>query len=82
MMLPGTAYLKIGVAVAIAGGLAVSHLTVYNYGKKVERTRQLERSVEVLRDRLEVDDAIVNMDDRALCIELGGLPDECASIGM
>lgn len=65
---------------ALGGFLAVAAIVtgIYTYayqrGATAERTAILERSVEVLRERNEIDDQIRNMDDSALCRALGGVP--------
>lgn len=68
--------------VVVLGILTYSHRFAYQAGRQVERAAILTRSVEVLRERNAVDDQIRNMDGAALCRALGGLPDECAGIGM
>lgn len=56
--------------------------TAYQAGRDAERTAALTNSVEILRKRSAIDDKIKGMDDRQLCLALGGLPDECASLGL
>ena len=77
-------FVRIGAGAVI--GAAVVFTPAYLIGKSdgraSERAAILTRSVEVLRERNAVDGQIRNMDGAALCRALGGLPDECASIGM
>lgn len=71
----------VGIVAALAM-LTWSHTHAYRAGRAAERTEILARSVEILRERNATDDEIKGMDDRQLCLALGGLPDECASIGL
>jgi len=68
--------------VAVMGLLTFSHVKAYRAGAASERQAVLARSVDVLRERNATDDQIRNMDDAGLCVALGGLPDECAGLGM
>ncbi|MFC5385210.1 hypothetical protein ACFPLB_04420 [Aquamicrobium segne] len=61
-------------------GLAWVH--GYRAGAASERTAVLSRSIDVLRERNKVDDQIKGMDDARLCRALGGMPDECAGLGL
>lgn len=77
-------FVRLGAGAVI--GAAVVFTPAYLIGKSdgraSERAAILTRSVEVLRERNATDDQIRNMDDAGLCRALGGLPDECTSIGM
>lgn len=73
----------------VLGALAVAFMLLsiawihgHQRGAASERTAILTRSIDVLRERTKVDDQIRDMDSARLCRELGGLPDECASIGL
>lgn len=68
--------------IAVLGLLTYSHRFAYQAGRQIERAAILTRSVEVLRERNATDDQIKGMDAAALCRALGGLPDECTSIGL
>lgn len=68
--------------VAALGLLTWSHLAAYRAGEDAARAEVLARSVEILRERNATDDEIRNVDDAALCAALGGLPDECAGLGL
>jgi hypothetical protein len=76
--------LKLGTGAVL--GAAVVSVPVYLYGKadgrQLERAASLTRSVESLRERNATDDQVRNMDSTALCRALGGLPDECAGLGL
>lgn len=71
---------------ALAGaGIVVALVTgalwyAYQRGAESERLDAMRKSVEVLRERAKNDATIRDMSDRDLCIELGGLPDDCAGI--
>lgn len=71
----------VGIVVAL-GLLTFSHRFAYQAGRQVEREAMLARSIEILRERNATDDEIKGMDDRQLCLALGGLPDECAGLGL
>lgn len=71
----------VGIVAALAL-LTFSHRFAYQAGRTAERTAILNRSVEILRERNATDDEIKGMDDRQLCLALGGLPDECAGLGL
>lgn len=68
--------------VAALGLLTWSHTHAYQAGRTAEREAVLAHSVEILRERSATDDEIRNMDSRQLCLALGGLPDECAGLGL
>jgi hypothetical protein len=69
----------LAVSVSLMG---LSWLHGHQRGAASERTAILTRSIDVLRERTKVDDQIRDMDSARLCRELGGLPDECAGLGM
>ena len=70
-------------ALAVAASLmGLSWLHGYQRGAASERQASLTRSIDVLRKRTKVDDQIRDMDSARLCRELGGMPDECAGLGM
>ena len=73
----------------VLGALAVAFMLLsiawihgYQRGAASERQAILTRSVEVLRERTKVDDQIRDMDAHQLCSALGGMPDECAGLGL
>lgn len=49
----------------------------YMKGREAGKVEQLKDSVEAYKTRNEINNEVNNLDDIALCIELGGLPDEC-----
>lgn len=57
----------------IVAGLIASHVGAYRMGRSAERTAALTRSVEVLRERGKTNETVKNMDDPALCAQLGGV---------
>ncbi|WP_295808865.1 hypothetical protein [uncultured Nitratireductor sp.] len=70
-------------AVALVLALVVGiYVFGHHRGAVSERQAILSRSVEVLRERNETDEEIRDMDAVALCRALGGLPDECAGLGL
>lgn len=75
-MLSKYLYLAAGAAVAI--GLAFG--AGYVKGLAAGRIDQLQDTIEAYEDRNGVDETVEGYDRVALCIELGGLPDECAEL--
>ncbi|WP_054311809.1 hypothetical protein [Mesorhizobium sp. 1M-11] len=74
---------KIGVH-AICGLIGAAFIgwtyyEVYQSGRAYERSAVLEATVKALRDRANENAAVEALDPLALCIELGGLPDECTA---
>lgn len=70
-------------AVGVAAGFVLgTYAYGYQQGAASERQTILTRSVEVLRERSRADEEVRDMDAARLCAALGGLPDECAGIGM
>lgn len=78
-MLGLTDWLKIGAGAAL-GAVTVS-LPVYFYGKAegrhAARVDQLEADVEAYAKREGIEDEVDGMDRYRICLDLGGLPDEC-----
>lgn len=54
---------------------------VFLYGKSIGRqgaaVEALEATIKAYKDRNDENDAVEALDPFALCIELGGLPDDC-----
>jgi hypothetical protein len=65
---------KIAILLAVVVGLFGAG---YLKGNSDGRVDQLQDSVEAFENRGEVDDEVGNLDDRALCIRLGGVPEQC-----
>lgn len=72
-------WLKIGSGAALGALLAAG--PVYLYGKHEGRQQAavaaLEASVKAYKDRNHENAAVEALDPLALCVELGGLPDDC-----
>lgn len=72
-------YLKIGAGAALGAFLAV--LPAYYYGKHEGRQQAavaaLTATVKATKDRTNENDTIKALDAYGLCVELGGLPDDC-----
>ena len=70
-------------ALAVSASLmGLSWLHGYQRSAASERQAVLSRSIDVLREMTKVEDQIRDMDSARLCRELGGLPDDCAGLGM
>lgn len=72
----------LGTLAVAASLMGLSWLYGYQRGAASQRQAALSRSIDVLRERTKVDDQIRDMDSAGLCRKLGGLPDECAGLGM
>ena len=81
-MIPFRLWASLAGVVVVLGLLTLSHVKAYRAGAASERQAVLTRSIDVLRERNATDDQIRNMDDAGLCRSLGGMPDECAGLGM
>jgi hypothetical protein len=73
-------YLIAGAAVAIAAALTWSHVAAYRAGAKSERVAQLAKSVEAYAERNRIDAEVDDLDRYAVCLDLGGLPGDCAAV--
>lgn len=52
----------------------------YVKGKTAGKVAQLQGAVDAFKNRKDIDYATSNLGAYALCIELGGLPDECGQL--
>ena len=61
--------------------LLASHAAVYLAGRShastEAETRGMKATIEQLRERGLIDEAVGNLDDSDLCLELGGVPEFC-----
>lgn len=60
-----------------AGVVAGVYFYGYSAGKSDGRLAQLEDSIKAEKDRKNVDQEIAGLDDYALCLRVGGLPEQC-----
>lgn len=74
-------WIKIGAGAAL--GVLVASGPVYLYGKHEGRRQAavaaLEAVTEAYKDRTNENEAIEALNPGALCVELGGMPDDCAA---
>lgn len=77
-------FVRLGAGAIIGASIVFvpAYLIGKSDGRASERAAILTTSIDVLRERNATDDEIRNMDAADLCRALGGLPDECAGIGM
>ncbi|RJT42017.1 hypothetical protein D3227_04890 [Mesorhizobium waimense] len=68
---------KLGTATAICAAL---FLGGYAKGRSDGRVAVLADTVKAYKKRTDVDATVRNMDASALCVELGGLPDDCKQL--
>ena len=68
-------WLKIGLG-AVAE-VAIVALPVYLTGKAADRAAQLEAGVDASVKREGIEDEVDGMDRYRICLDLGGLPDQC-----
>lgn len=72
-------WLKIGLG-AVAGAAVVAlpvYLTGKAAGRAAERVAQLEADVDAYVKREGIEDEVDGMDRYRICLDLGGLPDQC-----
>ncbi|MFD9901273.1 hypothetical protein [Mesorhizobium sp. NPDC059025] len=74
---------KIGVyavcGLTITAFLCWTHYEMYETGRRYERQAVLEATLNAFRDRANENAAVEALDPVRLCVELGGLRDECAA---
>lgn len=73
-------YLTLGLAGAILAGHTAAYVVGRGHGYEKGRVEQMRDSIEAYRQRQEIDHAVDGMDDYGVCVELGGLPDECEQL--
>lgn len=66
--------------VAAAAVIAAVFASGYAKGRSDGRVATLKDTVAAYQKRGDVDAEIKNMDAASLCLELGGLPDECSGL--
>jgi hypothetical protein len=64
-------------ALALCTGL---YVYAYRQGGQAGKRAQLEATVAAMKNRSKIDDKVSDMDDYSVCIELGGLPDDCRQL--
>lgn len=66
----------------LAGAALCAGIYAYGHhkGRQAGRIEILEDTVDAYQDRAEVDGKIGDLDRFGLCVELGGLPDECEQL--
>lgn len=62
---------------ALAALFSFLWVMAFTQGRDSILQKQLERAVEAWETRNEIETVIDRLDDVELCIELGGLPDDC-----
>ena len=80
--IPGASWINLA-AGAVAGALLVSGPVYLNGradGRELGRVAALEQAVKAYQQREDIDNATGNLSDTELCVILGGLPDECATV--
>lgn len=73
-------WLRIGTVLACLGALAWSHSWAYRSGAQSERVARLEADVDAYRKREGIDHEVDGMERYSICIDLGGLPDDCEQL--
>ena len=69
-----------GLAVGAGVAAIVAFPAGYIKGRTDGRVAQLQGAVDAYKNRKDIDHATASLGTYALCIELGGLPDECAKL--
>lgn len=69
-----------GILVLIAVSALIGSLWAVAYSQAMDSIlqKQIERAVKAWETRNEIETDIDRLDDFELCIELGGVPDDCA----
>ncbi|WP_379069399.1 hypothetical protein ACHMW4_03875 [Mesorhizobium sp. UC22_110] len=74
---------KLGVSVmcglAITAFLGWTHYEIYETGRRYERQTVFTAALKAYKDRANENAAVEALDPVRLCVELGGLPDQCAA---
>mgnify|MGYP001216090148 CR=1 FL=1 len=66
----------IGLAI-VAAAYVTGYINGRSDGKAIAAKAAVEATINQLKERGMINEAVRNLDARSLCIELGGLPDEC-----
>lgn len=74
------AWLRIGAVVAIIGALTWSHALTYRSGAQSERVSRLKADVEAYSKREGIEHEVDDMERYRVCLDLGGLPDDCEQL--
>lgn len=64
-------------ALALAVGCGAGYLAGRADGAAVAETRAIKSTIKQLKQRSEINEAVRDTDTADLCIELGGLPEQC-----
>lgn len=73
----GKALGAVALAAALLGGV---YLYGYQRGEQAARVEQLQDTVQAYLERNRIDDEVDAADRYAVCVELGGMPDDCARL--
>lgn len=73
-------YLLIGLGISIVGLFILSMAHAYRAGRQVERLTQLEANVEAFVKSKGIQNEVSAMDRYSICIDLGGLSDDCEQL--
>lgn len=68
---------------AVAAALAAFGLVYgvgYVKGRTAGRVAQLQDTVEAYKQRQEIDEDVANLDDYRLCLDIGGLREQCEQL--
>lgn len=57
--------------------LLLSHVYAYNGGKEAARVAMLANTLKQIEERGLINEQVNRADIRDICLELGGLPDDC-----
>ena len=74
------AWLRVGAVLGALGGLALSHIWAYRSGAQSERVSRLQADVDAYQKREGIDHEVDGMERYRVCIDLGGLPDDCEQL--
>ncbi|WP_455481780.1 hypothetical protein V4P56_04805 [Bartonella sp. B35(2025)] len=64
----------------IAALITIAVLSGFFYGRSFERNRTLIQAVSAFKNREKINDEIFSLSSFHICLALGGVPDECATV--
>lgn len=65
------------IPIVVLAFIPAAMLYAFNAGRNAERVAVLKAEVEAYKARNKVDEKVAGFDDVAICLRLGGMPDEC-----
>lgn len=70
----------VGIPLAFVVGLGVGYGWGRLDGRSAGKVEQLQATVDAMQNRKDIDNEVSGLDRYGLCVELGGVPDDCAAV--